>query len=82
MGAPGNLSDVFPIQGFSLVGLYVCTHICMHFSIPLQPAPTPFLFPSTNKQFKHLYEDSLGGPVVKTLSSQCKRPGFDPWSGN
>ena len=23
-----------------------------------------------------------GGPVAKTLCSQCKRPGFDPWSGN
>ena len=23
-----------------------------------------------------------GSPVTKTLSSQCRRPGFDPWSGN
>ena len=23
-----------------------------------------------------------GGPVVKTLHSQCRGPGFDPWSGN
>ena len=23
-----------------------------------------------------------GGPVAKTVSSQCRRPGFDPWSGN
>ena len=23
-----------------------------------------------------------GVPVAKTLSSQCRRPGFDPWSGN
>ena len=22
-----------------------------------------------------------GGPVAKTLCSQCRRPGFDPWSG-
>ena len=22
------------------------------------------------------------GPVATTLSSQCRRPGFDPWSGN
>ena len=21
-----------------------------------------------------------GGPAVKTLSSQCRKPGFDPWS--
>ena len=24
----------------------------------------------------------LGGPVVKTLSSQCRGSGFDPWLGN
>ena len=24
--------------------------------------------------------DFLGGPVVKTLCSQCRGPGFDPWS--
>ena len=23
-----------------------------------------------------------GGAVVKTLSSQCRGPGFNPWSGN
>ena len=23
-----------------------------------------------------------GGPVAKTLQSQCRGPGFDPWSGN
>ena len=23
-----------------------------------------------------------GGPVAKTLHSQCREPGFDPWSGN
>ena len=26
--------------------------------------------------------DFPGGPVAKTWSSQCKRPKFDPWSGN
>ena len=26
--------------------------------------------------------DFPGGPVAKTLGSQCKEPGFDPWSGN
>ena len=33
----------------------------------------------------HLIEDSRafsGGPVVKTLLSQCRAPGFDSWSGN
>ena len=23
-----------------------------------------------------------GGPVAKTLCSQCRGPGFNPWSGN
>ena len=23
-----------------------------------------------------------GGPLVKTSGSQCRWPGFDPWSGN
>jgi len=27
-------------------------------------------------------QDFLGGPVAKTLRSQCWRPEFDPWSGN
>ena len=25
--------------------------------------------------------DFPGGPVVKTPCSQCRGPGFDPWSG-
>ena len=27
-------------------------------------------------------QDFLGGPVAKMLSSQCRGPGFHPWSGN
>ena len=27
-------------------------------------------------------KDFPGGPVVKTPCSQCRGPGFDPWSGN
>ena len=26
--------------------------------------------------------DFPGGPVAKTPCSQCRGPGFDPWSGN
>ena len=26
--------------------------------------------------------DFPGGPVVKTLRSQCRGPGIDPWLGN
>ena len=27
-------------------------------------------------------QDFLGGPVAKTLRSQCWRPEFNPWLGN
>ena len=30
---------------------------------------------------KHCSRDFHGGPVAKTLGSQCRGPGFDPWSG-
>jgi len=26
--------------------------------------------------------DCPGGPVAWTVSSRCREPGFDPWSGN
>ena len=31
------------------------------------------------KFFKYT-RDVHGGPVAKTLHSQCRGPGFDPWS--
>ena len=31
---------------------------------------------------KKIYRDFPGGPVGRTLRSQCRGPGFDPWSGN
>ena len=31
---------------------------------------------------KHRYRDLADGPVAKTLCSQCRGPGFDPWSEN
>ena len=31
---------------------------------------------------KHIFWDFPGGAVDKTLCSQCRGPGFDPWSGN
>ena len=31
---------------------------------------------------KRTNRDFPGGPVGKTLHSQCRGPGFDPWSGN
>ena len=47
--------------------------------------------PSTSEDTKPNQGDDLvrkgawdlsGGPVTKTLHSQCRGPGFDPWSGN
>ena len=29
-----------------------------------------------------MWGDFPGGPVAKTLSSQCRRPELDPWTGN
>ena len=29
-----------------------------------------------------VFVDFPGGPVAKTTHSQCRRPRFDPWSGN
>ena len=34
------------------------------------------------KKKKVMLRDFPGGPVAKTLRSQCRGPGFDPWSGN
>ena len=31
---------------------------------------------------KPLLRDFPGGPVARTLSSQCRGPRFDPWSGS
>ena len=37
-----------------------------------------------SKQTKqnHTHRDFPVGPVAKTLCSQCRSPGFNPWSGN
>ena len=33
-------------------------------------------------KFKETMGVFRSGPVAKALGSQCKDPGFDPWSGN
>ena len=35
-----------------------------------------------NSQLEKLDRDFTGGPVAKTPCSQCRGPGFDPWSRN
>ena len=32
--------------------------------------------------FIKIFWDFPGGPVAETLSSQCRGPRFNPWSGN
>ena len=32
--------------------------------------------------YKKKHRDFLGAPVAKTMSPQCRGPGFNPWSGN
>ena len=34
------------------------------------------------KNKREYSRDFLGGPGAKTLCSQCRGLGFDPWSGN
>ena len=55
----------------------------------LQPGnQTPLCFSlNTTKtdmlaKLKIQLRDFPGGPVAKTLPSQCRGPGFNPWSGN
>ena len=35
-----------------------------------------------NTHTRKSFGDFPGGPVTKTLCSQCRGPGFDPWSMN
>ena len=41
-------------------------------------------YPVTNhngKEYEKMYRDFPGGPVAKTLCSQCRGPRFDSWLG-
>ena len=38
-------------------------------------------FTTIKQQQKPHFRDFPGGPAVKTLSSLCRGPGFDSWSG-
>ena len=44
------------------------------------PMTSPHRGLSWPPDFKTITLDFSGGPVAKTLSSQCMGPGFDPWS--
>ena len=38
--------------------------------------------PASGNGKEQVSENFHGGPVAKTVHSQCKGAGFDPWSGN
>ena len=45
-------------------------------------SPDPVDSPTTIKWVNGSSRDFPGGPVAKTLHSQCRGPRFSPWSGN
>ena len=56
-------------------------------SLPLSllteaPSQHPAWPPLTSVSTRRVTGGSPGGPVAKTLISQCSGPGFDPWLGN
>ena len=60
------------------------SNLLSSFSTPSLTLPTTKLFSiSIVLQLKNVMEqDFPGGPLVKTLSSHCRGPRCDPWSGN
>ena len=50
--------------------------------VAISPSRGIFLTYGLNPRLLSLYWDFPGGPVVKTLHSQCRGPNFDSWSGN
>ena len=56
----------------------------LQLKINLLKLPWYFLHVKRDKKEKkkNQSEDSPGGPMARTLSSQCRGLGLDPWSGN
>ena len=48
---------------------------CFFKTSEVAPRPSTFIIFISSRDFS-------GGPVVETLSFQCRGPGFNPWSGN
>ena len=66
--------------------LVLCTFLQVKLYLSLENfgvVETALALPNTVLAFKHIQScDFCGGPVVKTLCSQCRGHGFDPWSGD
>ena len=69
----GPLEDVVSLERGKQIGTQG-PHVSSHSHHPAVP-------PMDAAQEKEP-RDFPGGPVAKTLSSQCRWLGFDPWSGN
>ena len=74
---------IYMVESFSIVDeqrqMVFCTYICTHIYFYVKNIYILFFrfFPI----IRH-YREFPGGPVAKTLYSQCRGPGFNPWSGN
>ena len=77
---PGNLPDPgieFKLSYFSCIGdLWEAHRSPYHYNIV--PSKSLTNWPT----YKPLPRDFPGGPMTKAPSSQCRGPGFDPWSGS
>ena len=65
-------TSVRPFTNYSRYSCSQC-YIVLHFIPPI---------PLQNQVLGGSYWDFPGGPVAKTLCSQCRGPRFNPWSGN
>ena len=64
------------------MNLHAKTEKILHATTNLQiPSATTKRLGAAKKK-KKLVQELPGGPVAKTLCSQCREPGFDPWTGN
>ena len=55
---------------------------CLLSGPPRWPKPVTMVLSLGSSWFKNGMWDFPGGPVAKTLGSQCRGPGFDPWMGS
>ena len=58
----------------------VLRRLCKTHRSPYVPPVT--CSPLSQEELKGATWDFPGGPMAKTLLSECRGPGFQPWSGN
>ena len=72
LGSTTQTPSCFPVD--EQMGALIIIDL-LHYS-PGRASPVQIVFRNVH------FWDFAGGPVAKILSSQCRRPGFNPWSGN